>query len=1042
MNPDLASRLAIRSMIYLAAEPIPFLWPMRTFIYNNPLHGLEGLPFAEAVTRGSNLFHARGYLSRGTYQNYLAAGEIDTDTLKSQVHELLGERDPVGALDLECWTFTMFTQCKPTLGLAPTLATPSDVRASLTGIEAEPATGFAAASTTALLTRELLEDCPIQEAIDALFGTEFSQEVDTLVIKNCLQFFDEGQATWTVPGREAGLFRAWRELSLHSLPVERHTRELRGILSAMEHPEDVIATVLTQMEVPEEHWIGYLTRELARTHGWSGFIRWRSTAKRYHWHKVFPGDLVDLMALRLALTQALLQSSKQSAYASRTALATAIEQRPAEMYLRSELYRGTILPQLAVTVEQALLRNKPADVASVFATYTRAKRDSEARDVADLLSELAQRTGQHSELSVLGGDELDSLLKTLAVCEQHEGMIWLRAMEAKTIQRVLNELSPVSAVSRVTRPFAQALFCIDTRSERIRRHLESVGDYQTFGIAGFFGVPVSFMGLGKGTETDICPVIVTPHNLVLEIAEPAELEDDTVLSVLGNSVHQLKESVVTPFVTVEAVGLLYGLEMIGRTFAPALHDRWQRRLQARRRRTHLLLDKLDRVQADSIVRAVQRGVIVRAIQQEFGLDPESVTDAMIRELRESALGHGSDLVACRAGLSTVEEQDLHAFIGRLQTDYEINTSFARLQLERLGRIGFTLDEQVNYVGQALRSIGLTENFSRFVLLTGHGSSSANNPYESALDCGACGGNHGLVSARVLAQMANKPQVRRRLAEQGIEVPDDTWFMPALHNTTTDEIELIDLELIPPTHAVYIDRLRQGLTASSRLCSQERIPTLGLDFYRSGDRAKAHSRARRNAMDWSQVRPEWGLARNAYFIIGTRDLTKGADLEGRAFLHSYDHRIDPHRRLLENILAGPLVVGQWINMEYYFSTVDNDRYGSGSKVNHNVAGRFGVMTGNISDLRSGLPLQTVVKDGVPYHEPTRLIAVIEAPLEHARQAVDAVKAVKQLVTNGWIRLLIVDPTTQVAYLFEDGTWCRHSQLAIAGRSSQEEVVSHG
>lgn len=1037
MNADLASRLGIRSMIYLAAEPIPFLWPMRTFIHSNPLHGLEGLPFAQAVTRGSNLFHARGYLSRSTYQNYLAAGEIDTDMLRSRIHELLRERDPVGRLDLDRWTFTMFTQCKPMLGLVPTLATPSDVRTRLTGIEADPETGSAAASIMALLTRELLADCPVPEAIDAFFGTKMGQELDTLVIKSCLQFFDEGQATWTMPGREVGFFRAWRELTLHSLPVERHARELRGILSAMEHPDDVIATVMTQLGIPKEHWIGYLTRELARTHGWSGFIRWRSTAKRYHWHKVFPGDLVDLMAIRLALTQALLQSSKQSTFASQTALATAIEQRPEEMYLRSELYRGRILPQLAVTVERALLRNRSADIASVFATYTRAKRDVEARGVADLLSELAQRTDQHSELSVLGGDELDSLLETLAVCEQHEGMTWLQAMEANTIQRVLNELRLVSSVRRDERPFAQALFCIDNRSERIRRHLESVGDYQTFGIAGFFGVPVSFMELGKGTETDICPVIVTPHNLVLEIAEAADLGDDTVLSVLGNAVHQLKESVVTPYITVEAVGLLYGLEMIGRTFAPASQHRWQRRLRARRRRTHLLLDKLDRVKADSIVRAVQRGVIVRAIQQEFGLDPERVTDAMIRELRESALDHGSDLVSCRAGLSTIGEQDLREFIGRLQTDYEINTSSARLQLERLGRIGFTLDEQVNYVGQALRSIGLTENFSRFVLLTGHGSSSANNPYESALDCGACGGNHGLVSARVLAQMANKPRVRRRLAEQGIDVPDDTWFMPALHNTTTDEIELVDLELIPPAHAVYIDRLRQGLTACSRLCSQERIQTLGLDFYRSSDRTKAHSRARRNSMDWSQVRPEWGLARNVYFVIGTRDLTKGSDLEGRAFLHSYDHRIDPHRRLLENILAGPLVVGQWINMEHYFSTVDNEHYGSGSKVNHNVAGRFAVMTGNISDLRSGLPLQTVVKDGMPYHEPIRMIVVIEAPYEHARQAIEAVRVVKQLVTNGWVRLLVVDPATQVAHLFEDGAWRKHSQLAIAGQSSQEE-----
>ena len=139
------------------------------------------------------------------------------------------------------------------------------------------------------------------------------------------------------------------------------------------------------------------------------------------------------------------------------------------------------------------------------------------------------------------------------------------------------------------------------------------------------------------------------------------------------------------------------------------------------------------------------------------------------------------------------------------------------------------------------------------------------------------------------------------------------------------------------------------------------------------------------------------------------------------MHSYDYRLDPKQRLLENIITGPLVVAQWINMEHYFSTVDNERFGSGSKVYHNVAGRFGVMTGGLSDLRTGLPSQTVLNKGLPFHEPLRLITVIEAPLDHARHAIESVIAVKNLVLNDWIRVLVIDPEKQTVYTFNNGQW---------------------
>ena len=588
---------------------------------------------------------------------------------------------------------------------------------------------------------------------------------------------------------------------------------------------------------------------------------------------------------------------------------------------------------------------------------------------------------------------------------------------------LLQGINLVPASAREKRPFAQALFCIDTRSERIRRQLEGIGDYQTFGIAGFFGVPVSFMALGKGSESHLCPVLLTPKNLVLEVSMHGG-QDEPAFSSLEKVLHTLKESVLSPFVTVEAIGLLFGLDLAGKTIAPRAYNSWRQSLHSRRQVTRLLLDKLTRDQADSIVRAVQRAVIVKALEIELSQSTERLTDELIRDLRESAMEHDESYLHHTTVLG-VSEAKLRKFIERLRDGYRINQAFAQLQMERLGRIGFTLDEQVRYVGQALKSIGLTKDFSRFILLVGHGSSSENNPYESALDCGACGGNHGLVNARVLAQMANKLEVRQRLNEAGIHIPEDAWFMPALHNTTTDAIMLFDIDLIPPSHLVYLDRLRKGLTASARLCAQERLPSLQLIHGGQVEPSTAQRLMQRNALDWSQVRPEWGLSGNAYFIIGSRSLTSQLSLDGRAFLHSYDYRVDSKQRLLQNILTGPLVVGQWINMEHYFSAVDNDRFGSGSKVYHNVACRFGVMTGNLSDLRTGLPAQTVHERGFPYHQPLRLITVIEAPFEHARRAVEAVISVKYLVRNGWIRLMVVDPELASVFVYEDGDWHKRS-----------------
>jgi uncharacterized protein YbcC (UPF0753/DUF2309 family) len=230
------------------------------------------------------------------------------------------------------------------------------------------------------------------------------------------------------------------------------------------------------------------------------------------------------------------------------------------------------------------------------------------------------------------------------------------------------------------------------------------------------------------------------------------------------------------------------------------------------------------------------------------------------------------------------------------------------------------------------------------------------------------------------------------------VPDDTWFVAGLHDTATDDVTLYDTAALPATHAEDLVRLRELLAEAGHLTRSERATLLGVaDAPRLDDQVRARSR------DWSQVRPEWALAGNAAFIAAPRARTAGLDLGGRSFLHSYDWRQDEGFGVLELIMTAPMVVANWINLQYYGSTVNNDLWGSGNKTLHNVVGSLGVFQGNGGDLKGGLPWQSV-HDGERFvHEPLRLSVFIEAPEAELNRVIARHANVRQLLDNGWLYL---------------------------------------
>ncbi|HAT1797638.1 TPA: DUF2309 domain-containing protein [Legionella pneumophila] len=331
-------------------------------------------------------------------------------------------------------------------------------------------------------------------------------------------------------------------------------------------------------------------------------------------------------------------------------------------------------------------------------------------------------------------------------------------------------------------------------------------------------------------------------------------------------------------------------------------------------------------------------------------------------------------------------------------------------------VGISLKEQTAYAEMALRLMGLTDNFAKLIIFCGHGSSTQNNPYASSLDCGACGGNQGGKNAQLLASILNKTAVRRALAENGINIPQDTEFYGAQHDTTTDEVEIYYSNVSQSIHQDILEQLRIDLKAAKRNNNLERFNQLKAT-------APAQKDIARRSVDWSETRPEWGLARNAAFIIAPRQLTKNINLESRCFLHSYDWRQDKEGALLETILTAPMVVAQWINTQYLFSTIDNVAYGSGSKITHNVTGKIGVMQGNASDLMHGLPLQSVMSnDDTPFHEPQRLLTIAYAPREIVSELIEKQDVLKTLFFNEWVHLVVIDPRNYLFYRLEKtNTW---------------------
>lgn len=687
-----------------------------------------------------------------------------------------------------------------------------------------------------------LEDLPIEQAI--IEGANYFQQpkvpnpleaINRETIKWMQVFFDEGQATITMPLREKGLYRAWQYNAQFDYKLHKNDPKKKQYLSSLpDCSEKSIARLLYDLGIPSENHTKFLTLILTTLPGWASYIKYRTGFQSYDDQHQKPVSQADYLAIRLIITYLLWPEAKE-----------------------------------LINWEHQVRNNEPSHYSSM---ETMNKNENGYR--------LA-------------------LLKNIAN------------------QRVNNINEKVSA---------QLVFCIDVRSEPFRRALESTGIYETFGFAGFFGIPVQIKDSVLKDQYASCPVLLSAKHTIHKVADCSLKEQQKVnqrynlLTTFKSFYQSLKYALVSPFALAEILGLTFGVWMGIRTFAPRLAYRI----------------KMDGITA---------------------IHPPISYNYLIDDI--------------------------------------------------------CFEDQCTYAENALRMMGLIDYFAPLVVLCGHGSTTENNAYATALDCGACAGRHGEANASILAKILNDINVRKVLSNKGIMIPKKTHFVSARHDTTTDEVTLY-----PTKQVDGLIQLKLDLKKATEINSQFRCKNLGVNINKMGSK---HTMLR--SQDWAQIRPEWGLARNAAFIVAPRALTKKLDLEGRCFLHSYDYRKDPLQLSLTTILTAPMIVANWINMQYLFSTLDNVAYGAGNKITKNITGKIGVMQGNASDLMTGLPLQSVyLSDKKPYHEIQRLLTVVYAPRSYIDNIISKEAGLQKLFQNGWVTLSCIEPFNQRYFILErDLTW---------------------
>lgn len=931
---DDPARDAVAAALERAQHILPDQGPIGVFIHHNTLHAYQHLPFHEGVQAGAALLGARPYPELESFRSWYATGRIEADDVNAVITQALDARaDAVviaGLTRRALWRTLMIE--------------PVD-------LDDAPGLRYAAADGSGPMQGDLplweaclerLERAPrlapkdqrvLRRHRDALVATGVA-DIDVVVNAELVRlssgFLDQGQAREAMPGRARGFLPAVAALYASGARPPRGcegvVEDLAVIARDATPAESVIRNMLDRLVVPDADRELYVIGVALALRGWAGMFSRLERHPEEHPGGP-PSALADYLAVRMVFeTHAATHACRRNG-----------------LPLAWSALRAAVPPAAARGIElDALLLWGMARAGHWDAATVRALPDVALRT---LWSEIAA---------------CDRITRRALLLEAYERRYRRQVLDATAARRA------IAVPAHTARREAQFAFCIDEREESMRRAIEEQGpQYETFGVAGFFGVAIDYLGLYDHVPAAHCPVVVVPQHEVHEAPIHDERRWADLRRKLRSGWHSLERQIGRGSRTLAAgtglafvLGPLAGVATAGRVMAP--------------RRSLRIRDRL---------------------AERFAPRPRTKLSALRQEYEREHSARGKP-------------------------------------------IGFALDEMVERVTGVLRSIGMVRDFAPLVVVLGHGSTSLNNPHESAHDCGACGGRRGGANARLFAEIANRADVRAGVAARGIQIPTDTVFVGGLHDTADDTVQLYDLGAIPATHDTRFEAVCVMLEIARRESARERTrrfddAPLGL----TPAEALAHVEDR--ASHLAQPRPEYGHCTNAIAFVGRRALTRGLHLDRRPFLISYDPTIDDGAQILERILAAVGPVGAGISLEYYFSSVDVETFGCGTKLPHNVTGLIGVMNGHQGDLRTGLPLQMV-----ELHEPMRLLMIVEATPEDLLAVAGRQPGVAELVVNAWVQLVSVHPVTGAMQEFRNGGFVPYEPAPTTLPVVERSVDWHG